>query len=110
MAISTYCFAESAAAADPYGLQSAATSAGLQTGAGDLPTLIGSIIKYALQLVGIILVVLFLYGGFIWMTAQGDPKKIEKAQGIIKDGIIGLVLVVASYSIANFIITRLGSL
>jgi len=80
--------------------------AGIQT-TGTLPGMIGSIINVALGFLGILLLFYMLYAGFLWMTAGGDTKKVDNAQAIIKNSIIGLLIIVAAYAISNFV---LGSL
>ncbi len=57
---------------------------------------------------GIIMIILLMYGGFIWMTAVGDPKKTEKAQDLIQQAIIGLVIIIATWALAWFIIEKIG--
>ena len=44
---------------------------------------IQNVIRIILGFLGIITVIIILYGGFIWMTASGDPNKVEKAKQII---------------------------
>lgn len=85
---------------------SVGTSAGIAGGRG-LPEILGSIINVVLGFLGVVFLVLLLYAGFLWMTAQGEEKTVEKAKGIIKQAIIGLVIVVAAFAISNFV---LGSL
>ncbi len=65
------------------------------------------IINYALGLLGMIFVAYIVYSGFLWMTAGGDEKKIEDAQRHIRNGIIGLVIVLAAYSIMLLVTTYL---
>lgn len=49
-----------------------------------------------LMIIGVVIAVLFLaWGGIKWITAGGDPKKADEAKGIIKNGIIGLVVLFA---------------
>jgi hypothetical protein len=60
---------------------------------------IGSIIKYLLSFLGVIFIILTIYGGFLWMTAAGDSEQITKAKDIIKSSIIGLIIIVAAYSL-----------
>ena len=88
-----------------YGLEEAGEEAGLpqETNIG---ALVGKILRYVLGLLGIILVVIIIIGGFMWMTSAGNPEKVQKAKAIITNGIIGLVIIVFSYIIANFIIER----
>jgi len=81
-----------------------AGGAGLNTGNTDLPKMIGTIIQQVMGLIGVILVIFFIYAGFLWMTAQGKEEQIEKAKNIIKDCTIGLAILLASYAITNFVL------
>lgn len=72
-----------------------------------LPLIIGRIVNVVLGFLGVVFLVLLLYAGFLWMTAQGDEKTVEKAKGIIKQAIVGLIVIVAGFAISNFV---LGSL
>jgi len=78
------------------------------TANSDLPGMIGSIINIALSFIGIILLGLILYAGFIWMTAGGEEDKVKKAQDYIKNAVIGLIIVMASFAISSFVLTRLS--
>lgn len=66
-----------------------------------------NIINVALGLVGIILVVLILYGGFLYMTSGGEEEKLNRAKKVIRNAIIGLVIVLSSWAIARFVIENL---
>lgn len=79
-----------------------ASSAGL--GSGNLPEVIASIIRTILGFLGIVAVVIILMGGFQWMTAGGNEAKVKGAKQRIIQGIIGLVIVVSSFAIAQFVI------
>ncbi|MCX6778943.1 MAG: pilin [Candidatus Magasanikbacteria bacterium] len=68
---------------------------------------IGRIIMVALSLLGVIFLVLTVYAGYLWFTAGGDDKKVEKAKEYLKNGVIGLVIVLASVSITAFVLGRL---
>ena len=72
-----------------------------------LPDIIGKIINVGLTFLGIIFLVLMLYAGFLWMTARGDEKQVEKAIDMIKQAILGLVVIVAAYAISNFVLSSL---
>lgn len=75
----------------------------------DLGTSVATVIKTILALVGTIFLVLTIYAGVMWMTAQGDESAIEKATGIIKASIIGLVIIMSAYAITYFVTTKLGA-
>jgi len=75
----------------------------LGLGAADLKETIINIIKWALGLLGLIAVIVMLYGGFVWLTSRGDEKKIDKAKRILLNGVIGLVIILVSWAIVLFI-------
>lgn len=68
---------------------------------------VGIIVSAFLSLLGIIFVVLMLYGGYNWMTAAGDESKVDKAKTTIRQAIIGLIIVAGSYAIWFFIYDKL---
>ncbi len=65
------------------------------------------IINIALGLIGIILVCLILYAGFLWMTSGGKEEQIGRAKAIIRNAIIGLIIILSAWAITKFIIERL---
>ena len=75
---------------------------------GDPRTLAGRIINIALGFLGTVAVGIIMWGGFTWMTASGDEDKILQAKKILRNGVIGLVIILSSWAIATFILTRLG--
>jgi hypothetical protein len=82
-----------------------ATTTGL--GSTDIRQTVASIINVALGLLGIIVVVIIIYGGFLWMTAGGEQEQVEKAGKFIKNGVIGLVIILCAYALAQFIVGSL---
>ncbi len=86
--------------------------AGLASATGDpnvaLLPLVGDIIAIVLGLLGVVFLLLTIYAGIIWMTAQGNEEKVEKAIGIMKTATVGLIVTLAAYSIANFVVSRVG--
>ena len=65
----------------------------------DVPTIVGVGLKGAIGLMGIFFFILMVYGGFLWMTARGNDEQVTKAQDLIKDAIIGMIVVVMAYGI-----------
>ena len=80
-----------------------ASSAGLS--AGDLPTTIASLIRVVLGVLGIVAVVIILIGGFKWMTSGGNDEKVKSARKVMTSGIIGLVIVLSAFAIAQFVLS-----
>ncbi|MFA5020476.1 MAG: hypothetical protein WC517_00195 [Patescibacteria group bacterium] len=77
-------------------------------GTATLAQIIIRIIQLFMALLGVIVVVFLMYGGFIWMTASGDPDKVTKAKRIILQAIIGLVIIFSAFAISAFIFDRFG--
>ena len=65
-----------------------------------------NIIQVLLGLLGIIAVVIILIGGFKWMTASGNEDKVTEAKKLLGAGVIGLLIVLAAWALAMFIISR----
>ncbi|XOU93978.1 MAG: Ig-like domain-containing protein [Candidatus Kerfeldbacteria bacterium] len=76
----------------------------LSLGTADLESTIINIIQWALGFLGLVAVIMMIYGGFIWMTAAGNEDKIAKAKKIITQAAIGLVIVLLSWAIVSFIV------
>jgi len=70
---------------------------------------IARIINVFMGLLGIVAVVIILYGGFLWMTAAGNEDRVEKAKKLIVAGIIGLAIILSAYAIARFVVNSLVS-
>src|SRR6056297_2215822 len=80
-----------------------------QTGLGerDPRDIAASMINIALGFLGILAVVIILIGGFKWMTAAGNEDKVNEAKKIIVAGVIGLVIILAAWGIASFVLNAL---
>lgn len=74
----------------------------------DLPTQIGKYIKFFLGLLGIILLIVIIYGGFTYMTAGGDKEKVKEGTKWIINGVIGIAIVLSAYAITEFVVTKLA--
>ncbi|MDO8598689.1 MAG: pilin, partial [bacterium] len=61
----------------------------------DLETVIGSIIKAALSIAGVLFFGYIVWAGYLWMTAHGEEEKITQAKKMISGGVIGLAIILA---------------
>lgn len=75
---------------------------------GDLVQIIGRIINIVLSFLGVILLLLFLWAGYLWMTAGDSAAKVEQAKNIMKNAVIGLVIVVSAFAISSYIISLIA--
>jgi hypothetical protein len=69
----------------------------------ELIGLVFKIIRYLLGFLGVVAVIILIYGGFLWMTAKGDEERVRKAKKTIINGLIGLIIILLSYAIVSFV-------
>jgi len=76
---------------------------------GDPRTIIGKVINFALGFLGVIAVGIILFGGFKWMTAAGNEDKVSEAKKLLGAGVVGLIIILAAWAVATFIINSIYS-
>lgn len=76
--------------------------------ANDILVFINRVKNIALGLVGLVILVMVIYGGFLYMTSGGNEDRMAKAKQTLIYAFIGLALVVLSYGIVFFVVTALG--
>ncbi|MFA6594088.1 MAG: LamG-like jellyroll fold domain-containing protein [Candidatus Buchananbacteria bacterium] len=74
-------------------------------GTASLGMIIGRILQVVFGLLGVVALLLIIYAGFLWMTAGGDPDKVNKAKKMIYNAIIGLVIIFSAFAIASFLMS-----
>jgi hypothetical protein len=97
------------AASGSFGLDSTASVAFNNTGIkkADLILTVGNLVNTALSFIGVVFLILIIYGGFLWMTAGGSDDKVKKAIDIFTNSALGLMIVVAAYLITRYIGTAI---
>lgn len=93
--------------ADDYGLGATADAAKIPKDK-TVQTVIGSVIGTALSMISVLFFALMLYAGIKWMLARGDSDEARKALDTIIAAIIGMLIVLGSYAITNFVFGTLG--
>lgn len=63
--------------------------------------LIGKVINTVLGVVGSLALLMFVYGGLVWMTSSGSQEKVKKGRDIIVWSAIGLAIIFASYGLVR---------
>jgi len=72
----------------------------------DAQGLLGVVVSTILGLTGTIFFLIMIYGGILWMTDPGKEEQVKTAQKLIKNAIIGVLIVSLAYAATSF----LGSL
>ena len=78
-------------------------------GTKDIRAGIMSIVNALLGFLGVLAIIIILWGGFRWLTSGGNEEKVGEAKKIIAAGIIGLIIIFTAYAIATFVVTQLIS-
>ena len=78
----------------------AAAGCGSQKGAGEVAQ---AVINVVLGIVGVVAVVMMIYGGYVFLTSTGDASRVKKGQDAIKYGLIGLIVAILAYAIVAFV-------
>ena len=89
-------------------LEIGGTTAGYDASLETPEPFIAVIIKTALSFLGVLFLILMIYGGFLWMTARGNEEQVTKSKNLIIAAVIGLVIVLASYAISSFVVGSLS--
>lgn len=74
-----------------------------------IATMLGRIFNVLFGFLGIVLLGYIIYGGFVWMTADGS-KDVSKAQEIIRNAVIGVIIIACSFAVSSFVIREVGQI
>jgi FtsH-binding integral membrane protein len=77
------------------------TWTGGQTG---LRGLILTIVNYILGFLGVVAVIMIIYGGMLYVTAAGAQEKIDKGKKILMYTVVGIVIIMLSFVIVNAVL------
>lgn len=61
-----------------------------------------------LGVIGSITLLMFVYGGVMFLISGGSSEKVTKAKGILTAAVIGLIIVFSSYLIIKFVLGAMG--
>jgi len=85
---------------DAFGLDKAADSLAIKK---DYKVTIVNFIKTILSVIGVLFLILIIWGGVTWMTAAGNDEKIKKAQKIISGATVGFIIIISAYAVTLYI-------
>lgn len=69
----------------------------------DFRKVIVQIIKVVLSFIALLAVIMIVIAGIVWMTSGGNPERVATARKMIFSAIIGLIVIIFSYLIVEFI-------
>lgn len=62
---------------------------------------------FILGISGSLVLLFFIYGGFIWITAGGNENRIKKGKDILVGTVVGLVIIFGSYAAITILLSVL---
>jgi hypothetical protein len=74
----------------------------------DFVVLAINVSRWILGIVGSLSLIMFIYGGFMFLISAGSSETVTKAKKVIVAAVIGLIIVFASYLIIKFVLGTLG--
>ena len=75
---------------------------------GDIATILGNFLTWALEIFGILAVLAFIISGVMYLTAAGNTTQIETAKKAMQWSIIGVVVGLSGVIVLNAIQNWLG--
>jgi hypothetical protein len=78
---------------------------GGETPNNDIRIIVANSIKVFLGFLGIVFLVLLISAGWKYMKASGNEEQIHEAVNQIQTAIVGLIIVMSAYAIANYMTT-----
>lgn len=67
-----------------------------------------AIVEILMRVGGMVAVGYIMYGGFRYMTSRGEPENTAEAKNTIMNAVIGLVIVIISVTVVNFVGNRIN--
>ena len=69
---------------------------------------VARVIGVFLSLLALVMVILILYGGYLWLTARGNESQVEEAQATIRNAIFGAIIILSSWVITAWLLYNVG--
>jgi len=86
-----------------------AAGSGQQTGSlfGN-GSIVNNVINIMLFIIGILCVIMIIYGGIRYTISRGEEKEITGAKNTIMYAVIGLIVAIIAYALVNWVFTTIG--
>jgi hypothetical protein len=70
---------------------------------GSFRTILRTIINFVLYFLGLVATIMVIYGGFLYITSQGEDT--DKAKKVLMYAAIGIVIILISFALVNTLLT-----
>ncbi|MFH1745210.1 MAG: hypothetical protein ABH881_03530 [bacterium] len=69
----------------------------------NIPGAIGRFVGTGLSMLGVIFLLLMIFGGARWMFSQGNEQEVQAAKNLMEAAVIGLIIVLSAYGIVTYL-------
>lgn len=69
-----------------------------------IQTYIGTTVNKILAVVGSLTLIVFVFGGFMWLTSAGNPDRVQTGTNAMLYSVIGLFIIFGAYVILNTVL------
>jgi ABC-type amino acid transport system permease subunit len=73
----------------------------------DMLQVVVNITVFILGLTGSLVLIMFIYGGFTWLTSGGNTTRVKEGADTMKNAVIGLIIVFGAYTVITLLISVL---
>lgn len=78
-------------------------------GETDPRVIVARVIQGALSVSGTIALLMFVYGGILWMTDMGKGEQVKKGKDIMVWAVLGIIVIASAYVITTAIFNALAT-
>lgn len=78
-------------------------------GTSDVRLIIGRVIQGALSVSGTLALLMFVYGGILWLTDMGTGKHVQKGKDIFLWSTLGIIVIASAYVVVTAIFNAIGT-
>ena len=72
-------------------------------GQNDVRVIVGTVIKGALSVAGTLALLMFVYGGILWLTYMGKGDQVKKGKDVLVWATLGIILIASAYILTTAI-------
>lgn len=94
------------------GIGQTASEAGYDVQEGDPESTLGAtinrVVNLAIGMLGVVATLFIIYAGYLWMTAGGDTNQIEHAKHILKQVVVGFIVLSLAYALVTFVFSLIS--
>lgn len=71
---------------------------------GGIKGIVLMIINFFLGFLGLLAVIMVIYGGFLYVSSAGNEENVNKAKKILLYAVLGIIVIIVSFALINTIL------